>query len=89
MALVTGITSGGQSVRSNPTGGNRKPLILQNVGTVAISVFYNVDGAGDPTVWLAAGTVNDDGLGGTLTDEFYKGSVWAKAPAGGGRLLAS
>jgi hypothetical protein len=87
MALFTGITAGGVSVRTGSTPWSR--LVLQNVGTVPIGIWFNADGTGDPIAQLAGGVANDDGLGSSLTDNDYNGPVWAKAAAGGGRLLAT
>lgn len=64
-----------------------KGLSIQNVGTVAIEVYYNADGTGDPFVILAGGAANDDGKAAHWFDDEYDGPVWLKAPAGGGRAI--
>jgi hypothetical protein len=78
------IDSTGQSVLSRDE--RRKSLSIQNVGTVALTVFFNTDGTGDPVAIVAAGASNDDGIGGQLSDE-WDGAVWVKAPTGTGRAL--
>jgi hypothetical protein len=87
--LVTGITSSGQSVISTADAGDAHEVIIQNVGTVPIAVYFNADGSGDPMFQLGAGQANDDGNGDVFTDYHWKGPVSIKAPAGGGRALVS
>lgn len=88
MPLLTGITSSGQLARA-ASGLEWSRLILQNTGTVALTIYYNADGSGDPALILAAGTANDDGTGTIVVDTTYEGAVFVKAPAGGGRLLVT
>lgn len=82
------INSTGQSVRSATSAG-WSSLKVQNVGTVALEVYENATGSGDPAMILAAGSANDDGTGGTYLSTDYNGALWLKAPTGTGRALVS
>lgn len=84
---ITSISASGQSALAALT--NRSWVAVQNVGTVALEVYLNADGSGDPDVILAAGAANDDGTGGYWADQYHRGAVWVKAPDGGGRALVS
>jgi hypothetical protein len=84
---VSGITAAGQQILSASTGRSR--LVVHNAGTVAIQLFYNATGTGDPIVTLPASGVLDNGTGGTWTDPDWQGALWIKAPAGGGNALIS
>lgn len=83
--LVTGIDATGLAVLTALQA--KRSFSIQNVGTVALTVYYNATGAGDPEIALGAGTVNDDGTGGFLAEDTYHGPVWVKCPATGGRAL--
>lgn len=85
---VIGITAAGQAVLTAQT--NRDRLHLMNTGTVPVWVYYNADGSNNGLVTiLRGGTAAGDGTGGEWRDDTWKGPVWVKAPATGGRVIAA
>lgn len=87
MALVTGIDATGVVVRA-ATSAPWASVVIQNVGTVAVSLYKNATGSGDPWTVLPGGSATDDGTGGVATFDDYLGAIFAKS-TGAGRLLAS
>ena len=78
----------------NTTGGlvlaqsaGRTKLLIQNLGTVALEVWYSVDGATGLAAILGPGTGNDDGKGVMFNDPLWDGPVWIRSSTGSGRAV--
>jgi hypothetical protein len=63
----------------------RRCLVIQNRGTVPVEVYYTADGSGEAFCILAGGDAEDDGVGRLWADEYWRGPVWLKCAATGGR----
>lgn len=85
--MPVAISAAGALVRG---GGNTSGLMcIQNVGTTPVALYVSADGSGDPIVVLAGGVAANDGLGSSFTSDNFRGTIFAKAPAGGGQLLVT
>ena len=84
---ATPITANGVALASNP---NRKELNIQNIGTVAVNVYFGTGASNSVrTFVLAPDTATAAGYGGQLNDKVYTGVVTVFAVTGTPNLLVA
>ena len=88
---VYGITTGAQKVL--PANENRTAAVLQNVGTTKVYVRFGAAPATGGSQYfsaiLAPASGTDNGDGGSMTIDHFRGDIWVVCASGSSTLIAT
>ena len=88
---VMGVTTSASNVV--PANDNRTSVTLQNVGTNKVYIRFGsapvIGGTQYFSAILSAASATDDGDGGSMTVDYYKGDIYAITASGTSTLIAT